>query len=154
MDAERLLKQFNLTTDAAAAVLAAQGSRCPICGRELDASKPSVVGDHNHADGTFRGFLCFLCNRALVLFGDDPARLAAAIEYLKAPPAYSAVGRVYGCLGRKKAGSVPRNRRAQFFSRTQHGTDGIVYQCGCRDTAPRPKKTCPVHGQPSRGPQQ
>lgn len=51
---------------------------CDLCGRT--GKRPTI--DHDHKTGAFRGILCYACNLALGLFGDDPERLAAAIKYL------------------------------------------------------------------------
>lgn len=51
---------------------------CEACGAE-----GSVHRDHNHKTGFIRGLLCAACNSALGFAHDDPARLAALIEYLK-----------------------------------------------------------------------
>lgn len=50
---------------------------CAICGRNR-----RLVIDHNHGTLAFRGLLCNPCNTGLGAFGDDPIRLARAIEYL------------------------------------------------------------------------
>lgn len=39
--------------------------------------------DHNHIDGSFRGFLCANCNQALGKFKDDVTKLKKAIQYLE-----------------------------------------------------------------------
>lgn len=151
MDSERLWRQFNLAPGEATAALRAQQSKCPICNRDLDPDKMSTVGDHSHTTGQFRGWLCWLCNKALGLFGDDIGRLQAAVQYLLNPPAPGAIGIRYGTKGRK-AGSVPRNRKANFYRRDadKTGMPGITYLCGCNDKGPRPLKLCPVHKQPEQ----
>jgi hypothetical protein len=146
MEAERLWKQFNLTPDDATAVFCIQHGKCPICGRDLEPNSPATCGDHCHKTGAFRGWLCFLCNRAIGLLGDDVQRLIAATAYLKNPPAYIAIGKRYGTVGRKAA-SVPRKRRAYFRKSTEEAA-GVVYRCGCSDSGPRAPKACPVHKQP------
>ncbi len=44
--------------------------------------------DHNHATGEFRGVLCKQCNGALGMFGDSPATLKNAVEYLESFGSY------------------------------------------------------------------
>lgn len=59
------------------------GKTCAICGRtEEEVGRPHHV-DHCHQRGHVRGVLCEPCNRALGMFGDDPARLEAAATYLR-----------------------------------------------------------------------
>lgn len=63
---------------------ASQGGLCILC------SRPAVAIDHDHrcCPGIYscgkciRGILCHNHNRGLGFFGDDPAELAAGIEYL------------------------------------------------------------------------
>lgn len=64
---------------------------CDLCGQQETAKNP--VGtvkllsvDHDHLSGENRGFLCSRCNTGLGMFGDDPVRLAKAIDYLACPP--------------------------------------------------------------------
>lgn len=51
---------------------------CVLCGTTED-----ICVDHCHDCNTVRGPLCRACNSAIGRFGDDPARLQAAIEYLE-----------------------------------------------------------------------
>lgn len=67
-----------MTIEELLAVVA--GAPCDICG---DAAE---YVDHCHVSGQKRGFLCPACNSGLGFFRDDPARLAAAIDYLASPP--------------------------------------------------------------------
>jgi hypothetical protein len=150
MDEKRLWEQFALTPEDARAIHAFQEGKCAICKKDIAPDSPATCGDHNHKDGTFRGWLCFLCNRALGLFGDDIGRLKSAVCYLEGiSPAVAAVGPRYGTVGRK-AKKLPRNRRPNFYKHGA-GIGGVLYRCGCRDTGLRPKKCCPVHGQPIGG---
>ncbi len=56
--------------------------RCEICGTREDRSTPLHL-DHDHTTGAFRGWLCGNCNRAIGLLREEPARLLAAVEYLR-----------------------------------------------------------------------
>ena len=51
---------------------------CSICGNVR-----KLVGDHCHANGLDRGFICRPCNSGLGMFGDRPEVLRAAAEYLE-----------------------------------------------------------------------
>lgn len=82
-----LKKNYGLSREDYAALLAGQRGRCAICGcpeRRLTKGKATALAvDHCHVGGHVRGLLCADCNRGLGMFGDDPKRLAAAIEYLE-----------------------------------------------------------------------
>lgn len=53
-------------------------NKCDCCGYETK----TLVTDHCHSTGKFRGFLCSQCNSGLGLFKDNPIRLQSAIKYL------------------------------------------------------------------------
>lgn len=80
--AERKAK-YGVTREIYAAMVAAQDGRCAVCGERPDR----LCIDHDHETGKVRGLLCSSCNIALGHFRDDPVRLAAAIGYLRSPPA-------------------------------------------------------------------
>jgi hypothetical protein len=78
---------FGITIADYDARLRAQGGGCAICGKtKADGSGKRLAVDHDHATGAFRGLLCSSCNIGLGRFKDDPARLSAAISYLRAGP--------------------------------------------------------------------
>lgn len=52
--------------------------KCDCCGYETK----TLVTDHCHLNGYFRGFLCSNCNTGLGQFKDDTIRLQKAIDYL------------------------------------------------------------------------
>lgn len=67
-------------------------TNCDICGKEDSGGSKnnkhlgkikSLVMDHNHSSGKFRGMLCNHCNRGLGNFKDDLYILEKAISYLK-----------------------------------------------------------------------
>jgi len=58
------------------------GEACRICGATPETTKYLCV-DHDHETGAVRGLLCEPCNIGLGWFRDDPARLLAAIDYLR-----------------------------------------------------------------------
>lgn len=62
--------------------LLAQHETCAICQTSEWGRKGPQV-DHDHLTGAVRGVLCGNCNQGLGRFGDDPARLRAAAEYLE-----------------------------------------------------------------------
>ncbi len=77
-------RQYNygMSVEQFDALLAAQDNRCAICGTtEWPGKGPHV--DHDHGSGAVRGILCGNCNNGLGMFGEDPARLRAAAEYLE-----------------------------------------------------------------------
>ena len=78
------LKQFGLTPEAYNVMFAQQNGRCAICGTDQPGGKhkDKFHVDHDHATGNVRGLLCANCNVGLGKFGDDPARIRAAIAYL------------------------------------------------------------------------
>lgn len=147
MDLEKVFDRFRLTPDDVATQLAGQDHKCAVCKRDLPPTM-ATVGDHDHKTGLFRGFLCFLCNRALGVFFDDVRRLEAAVAYLKDPPAPHIIGERYGMIGRKVK-AIPTAKKGKFFTDARATvTGGAQYRCGCIDTSTRQSKVCPRHGQP------
>jgi hypothetical protein len=61
-------------------MLHAQGGVCAIC---KEPSPFDLRVDHCHTSKHVRGLLCTTCNPGLGYFGDDPARLRAAADYLE-----------------------------------------------------------------------
>lgn len=58
-----------------------QAGLCAVCGFP-PAVRDVLFVDHCHAQNRVRGLICHNCNVGLGNFKDDPARLAAAIDYL------------------------------------------------------------------------
>ena len=78
----RLQRKYGIGAAGFDALLAAQDSRCAICGTD----EPNGHGwhvDHDHESGAFRGILCPTCNVGLGHFMDDPAILRAAAAYIE-----------------------------------------------------------------------
>lgn len=76
--------RYGITLADYETLLESQRGRCAIC----DTSKPggnltkwSV--DHCHDSAKVRGLLCAACNMGIGQFGDDPARLRAAADYIE-----------------------------------------------------------------------
>jgi hypothetical protein len=80
-------QNYRCTHEEYAAMLDAQSGKCAICGREETATRNGRVKqlsvDHDHVTGRIRALLCGGCNVGLGAFQNNPAALAAAIEYLK-----------------------------------------------------------------------
>jgi len=80
-------KRYGITLSRHAEMLAEQGGICanPACGR------PAVHIDHDHAccdrvgscGQCVRGVLCYQCNIALGMAGDDPKVLIGLVDYLE-----------------------------------------------------------------------
>ena len=76
---------YGISPEQYEAMMTAQGGVCAICRRpEWKGKGNRPHTDHDHVTGQFRGILCGPCNNGLGMFGDDPARLRAAITYLEA----------------------------------------------------------------------
>jgi hypothetical protein len=79
------IRRYGLTVQEYQDLLAAQGNRCAICqrkwGRGWNGHVPHI--DHCHTTGRVRGLLCGECNTAIGRFGDDPALLRRAADYLE-----------------------------------------------------------------------
>ena len=54
-------------------------NECEICGN----AKQSIMFDHCHQRGVFRGWICLSCNSILGHSNDDPDRLRKLIAYLE-----------------------------------------------------------------------
>ena len=73
---------FGLKPGEYAALLAAQGGGCKICGGHSPDGRRLHV-DHCHKSGAVRGLLCKDCNVGLGSFKDSHELLAAAARYLE-----------------------------------------------------------------------
>jgi len=86
-----VLRRYNLTAEQYDAMFAAQGYRCAICKRDTFARGRGWAVDHDHSccpgltscGKCVRGILCGNCNTGIGAMEDNPAYLAAAIEYLR-----------------------------------------------------------------------
>ncbi len=76
---KRMLAIYGVTEDAYSAMYQSQAGMCGIC-RHPQAL---LFLDHDHATGAVRKLLCRDCNFMLKFAQDEPARLAAAVLYLK-----------------------------------------------------------------------
>ena len=110
---KRLILCFHLTAEMWEKIYTHQEGKCGICEKLLEREK--VMTDHRHADGLIRGHLCFRCNKAIALFDNDTPLIAAALQYLRYPPATAALGGPHhglpGRVGTKKARKLARKIR-------------------------------------------
>jgi hypothetical protein len=77
---------YGVSPEVVQVLLDRQGGTCAIC---LCSPKDATGQggfhlDHDHDTGQIRGLLCFMCNRGLGDFFDDPVRLRSAVRYLTA----------------------------------------------------------------------
>jgi hypothetical protein len=78
------LAVYGLTPESFAAIVEQQGNLCGLCRRAFKSSVDTQV-DHCHQTGRVRGVLCFTCNKALGMFGDNEAGIQRALAYLQQP---------------------------------------------------------------------
>ncbi|MFE6739811.1 endonuclease VII domain-containing protein [Streptomyces tubercidicus] len=77
----RQIARYGLTPESWRNLFESQGSRCAICGINVNGKKRFHV-DHDHENGRVRGILCTTCNTGIGALGDDPERVFKAFEYL------------------------------------------------------------------------
>ncbi len=107
----KLRNVFNVTVEEAATILVYQHGLCAVCQRPAKDGGVALSLDHSHGTGLLRGYLCWLCNKALGVVRDDPERLRRMITYLEAPPATAALGEErYGRVGRTSNKASTRKR--------------------------------------------
>lgn len=74
----KLARSYGLTVEEIDARWEQQGRACALCRREV----PFVI-DHDHDSGRVRMLLCYRCNVGLGFFGENPARLREAADYIE-----------------------------------------------------------------------
>jgi len=74
-------RRYGLTKEDMVKMLEDQGGTCALCSERLYLKRETHV-DHCHETGVVRGLLCMRHNTALGIFGDSPANLRNAAEYL------------------------------------------------------------------------
>lgn len=89
-----LRKQYGITEKEYNEIKSLQKSVCFICqrpARVLCVDHRHTLRDREHRGAEcrarVRGLLCWLCNRGLAKFRDNPERFMRAAEYLMNPPA-------------------------------------------------------------------
>lgn len=81
MRAASIFRQYGLTREGHAALVAEQAGTCAICKTACSTGRDLAV-DHDHTTGKVRGLLCQACNVTLGQMRDDPQLLRAAADYL------------------------------------------------------------------------
>lgn len=82
----RPLLEHRLSAAEYREIFDAQGGVCALCSKDhygWGGRHRALVVDHCHKTHRVRGLLCSDCNTALGRFGENPARLRAAAEYLE-----------------------------------------------------------------------
>lgn len=108
-----LKKTYNITQAEYDTILAFQGGKCGICPKRPKPGEYFHV-DHEHRggpEGPVRGILCSYCNTRLVGRLKSHETAQALADYLRDPPATSALGREVIAPGR------PRRRRTRTVRR-------------------------------------
>lgn len=78
----RIKSEYGLSETEHMQLFEGQQQSCAICLTEF-SDRFSMHIDHCHRSGKVRGLLCQKCNQAIGLLRDDPAIIAAALEYVK-----------------------------------------------------------------------
>ena len=78
-----LQHKFHLSVQEYDRLLEQQNYSCAICKTEKPNGRGTWNIDHDHQTGKIRGLLCWKCNFALGLFGDEVKILKDAVEYLE-----------------------------------------------------------------------
>lgn len=107
----RLALLFNLTLEDYDTLLKHQRGRCAVCKKFPKVGGNRLSVDHNHVSGLVRGLLCWNCNRALGRLKDNLELIEALAEFLRNPPATTALGgERYGRVGRVTKKAAKRKR--------------------------------------------
>ena len=77
-DERRLQREYGVTSQQLAVLVAKQGGKCALCRERLARHV-----DHDHLSGVVRGVFCFRCNSGLGQFADRIDLLGMAIHYLR-----------------------------------------------------------------------
>jgi hypothetical protein len=89
----RIKATYSISAEDYAAILAAQGGGCAICGRTLTRRNYCVDHDHSCCSGPtscgrcVRGLICSTDNKYLGYIRDNPDAARRMASYLEAPPA-------------------------------------------------------------------
>jgi hypothetical protein len=115
-----LKRRYGVSVQDLLAIFRKQKGVCAICkSPPTTKSRGGLHVDHDHTTKKVRGLLCNGCNIALGHFRDDPARLRAALRYLRKAPGlsidfFNKVAR----RGRPRASCVAVRRLLSALSRT------------------------------------
>jgi hypothetical protein len=83
---QRRQATYGMTPEQQADLLAAQGNKCALCGR--DQRMRALAVEHDHKTNIVRGFACKTCNHDVLGSLHDSAAMALrALVYLLSPPA-------------------------------------------------------------------
>ncbi len=113
-----IYKVYGITMEEYHEIFVFQEGRCPICERELQdeseiatkiTGKPKPHIDHEHG-GHLRGLVCAHCNTRIIGRLKDHLKAQRLADYLREPPAESALGKRVIAPGRPKKKRQPRKR--------------------------------------------
>jgi hypothetical protein len=80
---QRLRRQYGISLETYNMMIKAQCAACAICKSTDPGGRGYWHVDHDHQTGLIRGLLCHFCNTGIGLLGEDPVRMARAIDYVR-----------------------------------------------------------------------
>jgi hypothetical protein len=118
----RLRREYHVTLKEHNKVFKYQEGKCAICKRPVGDFHLGFAVDHDHLTGEVRGLLCWTCNKALAIFGDNVDRLLYAAAYLANPPFRV----IFGEPRITAPGRVGTKRRAKLLKAMKKVTKSVT----------------------------
>lgn len=75
--------RYGLTVEAYNEMLSVQNGVCAVCHKPESGKRKRLIVDHCHITGLVRGLLCYKCNTAAGMLGDNPDMATSLANYLQ-----------------------------------------------------------------------